>query len=64
MATEYTAGLIERLRERQQELREEREKIDGALSALTAKPRRSSRPAKRGARERPAPFVLRRTPTR
>lgn len=63
MATEYTADLIASLRQREQELREERAKIVGALLALTAgAPVR--RASKTTHRQRPAPFTMRRTPTR
>lgn len=63
MATEYTADLIESLRQRQRELREEQVRLAEALHHLTARP--VGRPRKsESKRTRPEPFVLRRVPTR
>jgi hypothetical protein len=63
MATDYTADLIESLRNRQLELADEQLKVAGALFALTGK-QPVGRPRKSESRVRPEPFTLRATPTR
>ncbi|MFL5861120.1 MAG: hypothetical protein ACJ780_10105 [Solirubrobacteraceae bacterium] len=66
MTEEYTAALIDSLRQRQVELREESMKIDSALLALTDERPvgRSRRKPAESKRTRPEPFSLRRVPTR
>ena len=64
MATEYTADLIETLRKRQRELRDEQWKVAAALFELTGKRPVGRPPKPESKRVRPEPFTLRRTPTR
>jgi hypothetical protein len=66
MTEAYTAALIDSLRQRQVELREESMKIDSALLALTGRSpvSRSRRKPAESKRTRPEPFSLRRVPTR